>query len=307
MIAQYLQSLVRIPLSPWVLGPAIALLWLAILLPAKKTVLARSHRYLAGRTHWAWAESLIEALGPTISIVVIAGAIALLAWTLPLNSRAERALYVMLVGAVVLALMVFADRICRGVLVQIASRSTALQGELGLIRGATRGVVIGLAIMVFLDSVGISITPLIASLGIGTAAIALALQDTLANLFAGIYMLAEKPIEAGHFIQLESSEQGHVEHVGWRSTQLRMLGDTVVVVPNSKLAGSVITNFSLPGNELGITVEVGVDYSSDLEKVEAITLEVAQQVVNQVAGATPEFEPYVRFHTFADSSVNFKV
>jgi small-conductance mechanosensitive channel len=270
-------------------------------------VLARSYRYLAGRTYWTWAESLIDALGPTVTIIVIGGAIALLAWILPLNSRAEHALYVMLVGAVVLALMVFADRICRGLLVRMASRSAALQGELGLIRGATRGVVIGLAIMVFLDSVGISITPLIASLGIGTAAIALALQDTLANLFAGIYMLAEKPIEAGHFIQLESSEQGHVEHVGWRSTQIRMLGDTVVVVPNSKLAGSVITNFSLPRNELGITVEVGVDYASDLEKVEVITLEVAREVMNRLAEAAPEFEPHVRFHTFADSSVNFKV
>jgi small-conductance mechanosensitive channel len=285
----------KIPLSPWVVGPIIALLWLAILLPAKKTLLARSVRYLAGRTHWAWAESLIETLGPTISIIVIAGAIALLAWILPLNSRAEHPLYIMLVGAVVLALMVFADRICRGLLLRMASRSPGLRGELGLIRGATRGVVIGLALLVFLDSVGISITPLIASLGIGTAAVALALQDTLANLFAGIYMLAEKPIETGHFIQLESSQQGHVEHVGWRSTHIRMLGDTVVVVPNSKLAGSVITNFSLPGNELGITVEVGVDYGSDLEKVEAITLEVARQVVNRVAEAAPELNPVCAF------------
>jgi small-conductance mechanosensitive channel len=308
MLAQYSQQLVStIFLSPWVIGPAIALLWLAILLPAKRMVLARGCRYLAGRTHWAWAESLAEALGPTVTIIVFAGAIALLAWILPLSVRAEHASYIMLVGTVVLALMVFADRISRGLLVRVASHSPTLQAELGLIRGATRGVVIGLAIMVFLDSVGISITPLIASLGIGTAALALALQDTLANLFAGIYMLAEKPIEAGHFIQLESSQQGHVEHVGWRSTHIRMLGDTVVVVPNSKLAGSVITNFSLPSNELGITVEVGVDYASDLEKVEAVTLELARQVVNRVAGAAPEFEPHVRFHTFADSSINFKV
>jgi small-conductance mechanosensitive channel len=240
-------------------------------------------------------------------LIIIAGAIALLAWILPLNPRAELATHVILVGAVVVALMIFADRICRGLLLRMVSRSSALQGELGLIQGATRGIVIALAIMVFLDSVGISITPLIASLGIGTAAVALALQDTLANLFAGIYMMAEKPIQAGHFIQLESSEQGHVQHVGWRSTQIRMLGDTVVVVPNSKLAGSVITNYSLPGNELGITVEVGVDYGSDLERVEAITLEVARQVVSEVTGAVPEFVPHMRFHTFADSSINFRV
>lgn len=304
---KFLAAVNQIPLSPWIIGPVIALLWLAILLPLKKAILARSHRYFGGRTHWAWAESLMEALGPAITILVVAGAVALLAWILPLNSRAEQGLYVVLVGLVVLALVMFADRVCRGLLKRMASRSPALQGELGLIQGAVRGVVIALALMVFLDSIGISITPLIASLGIGTAAVALALQDTLANLFAGIYMLAEKPIQAGHFIQLESNEQGHVEHVGWRSTQLRMIGDTVVVVPNAKLAGSVITNFSLPKKELGITVEVGVDYDSDLEKVEAITLEVARLVMTRVDGAAAAFEPRVRFHTFADSSINFRV
>jgi small-conductance mechanosensitive channel len=308
MVPQFLQNLVAgIPLSPWVVGPAVALLWLVILLPLKKTALARIHRYLAGRTHWAWAEGFIDALSPALTLIVLAGAVALLAWILPLSYRAAHAFYIILVAIVVLALMVFADRISRGLLARLALRSPALQGELGLIQGVTRGVVIGLALMVFLDSIGISITPLIASLGIGTAAVALALQDTLANLFAGIYMMAEKPIQAGHFIQIESSEQGWVERVGWRSTHIRMLGDCVVVVPNSKLAGSVITNFSLPGDELAITLEIGVDYGSDLEKVEAITLEVARQVTNAVAGARPEFDPRVRFSSFADSSINFKI
>jgi len=308
MVAQFLQNFIgSIPLSPWVVGPVIALLWLLILLPIKKTILARTHHYLAGRSHWVWADSLINALSPTLTLIVLAGAVALLDWSLPLNPRGTHALYIVLVATVVLALMVFADRISRGLLAQMAVRSPALQGELGLIQGVTRGMVIGLAVMVFLDSVGISITPLIASLGIGTAAVALALQDTLANLFAGIYMMAEKPIQAGHFIQLESSEQGWVEKVGWRSTHIRMLGDTMVVVPNSKLAGSVITNFSLPRDELAFTLDIGVDYGSDLEKVEAATLEVAREVIRSVAGGLPQFEPRVRYTTFAESSINFKV
>jgi small-conductance mechanosensitive channel len=308
MIPQFLQNFIgAIPLSPWVVGPVIALLWLVILLPIKKTALARTHNYLARRPHWVRADSLIDALSPTLTLIVLAGAVALLDWTLPLNARGTHALYIVLVATVVLALMVFADRISRGLLARMAVRSPALQGELGLIQGIMRGVVIGLALMVFLDSVGISITPLIASLGIGTAAVALALQDTLANLFAGIYMMAEKPIQAGHFIQLESSEQGWVEKVGWRSTHIRMLGDTMVVVPNSKLAGSVITNFSLPRDELAFTLDIGIDYGSDLEKVETATLEVAREVIKSVAGALPEFEPRVRYTTFAESSINFKV
>jgi small-conductance mechanosensitive channel len=308
MILDFLKNpIVGILLSPWVVGPVVALLWLLILLPTKKTALARIHHYLIGRSHLAWADSLIKALSPTLTLVVLAGAVALLGWILPLNARAAHAWYIILVAIVVLALMVFADRVSRGLLARLVLRSPSLQGHLGLIQGVTRGVVIGLALMVFLDSIGISITPLIASLGIGTAAVALALQDTLANLFAGIYMMAEKPIQAGHFIRLESKEQGWVEKVGWRSTQIRMLGDTMVVVPNSKLAGSVIMNFSLPRDEIAITLDIGVDYSSDLEEVEAVTLEVAREIVQGVAGAVPEFEPRVRFSNFAESSINFKV
>jgi small-conductance mechanosensitive channel len=86
-----------------------------------------------------------------------------------------------------------------------------------------------------------------------------------------------------------------------------MLGDTMVVVPNSKLAGSVIMNFSLPRDEIAMTLDIGVDYSSDLEKVEAVTLDVAREVVQNVVGAVSEFEPRVRFSNFAESSINFKV
>src|SRR5438045_8472126 len=115
MISQYVQELIsEIPLSPWLIGPVIALLWMVVLLFVKKAVLARSHGYLAGRTNWAWADSLIEALSPTITIVIIAGAIALLGWILPLNSRAEHAVYIILVGTITLGLMIFAARMFRG-------------------------------------------------------------------------------------------------------------------------------------------------------------------------------------------------
>jgi small-conductance mechanosensitive channel len=180
-----------------------------------------------------------------------------------------------------------------------------LQAELGLFQGVVRGVIIALGVLAFLNTIGISITPIIASLGIGTVAVALALQETLANLFAGIYMIVEKPIESGHFIKLESGEQGYVTRVGWRSTQIRMLGDTIVVVPNSKLAGSVITNLSLPKEELAVTIDVGVDYGCNLDQVETVTLEVARDVMACVPGTIPGFEPRMRFHSFGESSINF--
>jgi small-conductance mechanosensitive channel len=183
----------------------------------------------------------------------------------------------------------------------------ALRGTLGLLQGGTRGVIIALGVLVFLESIGISITPIVASLGIGSLAIALALQDTLANLFAGVYMIAEKPVEPGNFIKLEGGEQGYITRVGWRSTHIRTLGEHVVVVPNAKLAGSIITNFSLPKDELGVSIEVAVAYDSDLPEVERITLEVARMIMAEVLEANPDFEPRVRYHTFAESSINMTV
>jgi small-conductance mechanosensitive channel len=294
-------------LSPWLIAPAVFLLSMIVLLALKKSILAFVRAQVAERASWVWAESLIEALSPALTVAMFAGGVALLGRILPLSPRWDRVLDVAVAGALILALIIFADRICRRLVERLALQSSAVQGALGLFQGGVRGVIIGLGILVFLDSVGISITPLIASLGVGTLAVALALQDTLANLFAGIYMIAEKPVEAGHFVKLESGEQGHVTRVGWRNTRIRMLNDTVVVVPNTKLAGSVITNFSLPKHELAVSVDVGVDYGSDLERVEKVTLEVARELMTHADGAIFGFESHMRYHTFADSSVNFTV
>jgi small-conductance mechanosensitive channel len=294
-----------IPLSPWIVGPMIFVLFVAVLLLLKKWILKVIRGLLEGRTSLIWADSLVEAMSPALTVAILAGGLALLDRILPLSPRSDRAFDVILAALSVIALIIFVDRICRRLLAHLALRSPALEAALGLLQGGVRGITIGLGVLVFLDSIGISITPIVASLGIGSLAVALALQDTLANLFAGIYMIAEKPIAAGHFIKLESGEQGYVTKVGWRSTHIRMLTDAAVVVPNSKLAGSVITNFSLPKNEIAVSVDVGVHYDSDLENVEAVTLAVARDALTQVKGALPEFEPRMRYHTFADSSINF--
>jgi len=155
--------------------------------------------------------------------------------------------------------------------------------------------------------VGISITPLVASLGVGSLAVALAFQDTLSNFFAGVYMMIDKPVRVGDFIRLEGGQEGFVSEIGWRSTRLRLLPDNTIIIPNNKLVGSVITNFHLPAPEMSVVVEVGVDYGSDLARVERVTCEVARGVLERVEGAVADYEPKVRFHTFAESSINFSV
>jgi small-conductance mechanosensitive channel len=163
------------------------------------------------------------------------------------------------------------------------------------------------AFILILNSLGIDVTALVAGLGIAGIAIAFALQETLSQLFAGMYIMTDRPVRVGDYVKIEGGPEGYVVDVGWRSTKIRELPNNIVVVPNSKLAGSIITNYYLPEPELAVLVQVGVSYDSDLPKVERVTIEVAKEVLQKVQGGVPEFVPFIRYHTFDDFSINFTV
>lgn len=176
-----------------------------------------------------------------------------------------------------------------------------------LTQNITRLVILAIGILIILNSLGISITPILATLGVGGLAVALALQDTLSNLFAGFYITLAKQIRIGDFVKLETGEEGYVLDIGWRATRIRMLSNNVVLIPNNKLSQSIITNYYLPEKELAVLVDLGVHYNSDLRDVEKVTIEVAKEVMREVPGGVPEFEPFIRYHTFGDFSINFTV
>lgn len=162
-----------------------------------------------------------------------------------------------------------------------------------------------IAILMILNEFNIDITPLIATLGIGGLAIGLALQSTLSNFFSGLYIISDGPVNVGDFIELDANTSGCVEDIGWRSTRIRTPLNTTIIVPNSKLAESTITNNSLSGEDLTINISCGVGYDSDLKKVEKITVEVAKKIQMTIKGAVKDFEPTVRFKEFGDSNINF--
>jgi small-conductance mechanosensitive channel len=85
--------------------------------------------------------------------------------------------------------------------------------------------------LVLLNSLGVAITPLLTALGVGGLAVALALQDTLSNLFAGVHILASRKVQPGDFIQLDNGMEGYVEDTNWRSTIVRQFPNNILVVP----------------------------------------------------------------------------
>jgi small-conductance mechanosensitive channel len=176
----------------------------------------------------------------------------------------------------------------------------------GLAYGLLKGIILIIGLLIILSTLGISITPLITALGVGGLAVALALQDTLSNLFAGIHILMEKSIRVGDFVKLETGQEGYVEDITWRTTRIRMLPNNVVVIPNSKLAQSVVTNYYLPEKRMSLLIPISVSYSSDPEKVEKILLEEAKNSIGEIPGLLGEPEPIVRFIPgFGDSSLDF--
>jgi small-conductance mechanosensitive channel len=176
----------------------------------------------------------------------------------------------------------------------------------GLAHGLIKGIILVVGFLIILSSLGISITPLITALGVGGLAVALALQDTLSNLFAGIHILMEKSLRVGDFVKLETGQEGYVDDIGWRTTKVRMLSNNMVIIPNSRLSQSILTNYYLPEKRMSLLIPIGVTYSSDPEKVERILIEEAKKGANDIPGLLADPEPFVRFIPgFGESSLDF--
>jgi small-conductance mechanosensitive channel len=292
--------------SPWLLGPVVFILWVVLFMGVKRYVLKWLQR-VAERTAWTWDDVLIRALSGPLLLPIVASGFLVFERILPLSREWDRAFDILMAAAMALGLVLFVDFACRGILDRLSERHAVLQGTRGLVQGIVRGLIIAMGLMIFLDSIGISITPILASLGIGSLAVALALKDSLANLFAGLQMLAEKVIEPGHFIRLEGGTEGTVTWMGWRTTRIQTSGNSWVMVPNAKLTETLITNFSLPDPGVDARVELGVHFDSDLEQVERITLEVAREVQSQFPEAIKTVKPRTRFNSFGESSINLMV
>ncbi|MDO8553839.1 MAG: mechanosensitive ion channel family protein [Candidatus Micrarchaeota archaeon] len=165
-----------------------------------------------------------------------------------------------------------------------------------------------IAFLIILGHFKIEITPIIATLGIGGLAVGLALQDSLSNFFAGLYIVSGSPIKVGDYIELKSDNvSGYVEDIGWRATTIRTLGSNLIIIPNSKLGQSIVVNYSISIMGTSAIVETGVSYSSDLEKVEQVAFKVANHIQKNSKFAITSFTPEFHYLGFGESNINFRV
>ena len=291
--------------SPWMQRTVFVVGGLLLGILVEVAVVARL-KALAERTTFRWDDIIVGSIRGVTTVCLAAGGVYLALGVGPVDPFVDTTVRRLLVVLVIASLVLATMRLVSGTVVALADHSAVTSPT--LVVSISRLVVGILGFFIILQNLDINITPLITALGIGGLAVALALQDTLGNLFAGMQIILSRQVRTGDYIRLASGEEGFVTDVKGRNTTIQTFPDgNLVVVPNSSLASSIVKNFTLPRTVLWVSVNVGVSYDSDLEHVEAVTLEVARQVLRDVEGGVLEKPPLVLFHAFGDSSIDFEV
>lgn len=167
-------------------------------------------------------------------------------------------------------------------------------------------VILAVAFVYALRTLGADITPLLAGGTIGGIVLGLALQESLSNFFSGIFLNMDRPASVGDLVRLENGQEGFVEEIGWRSTKVRLWSDAMLVLPNNKFASSWLINFHQPAQNVWVSVDATIEYGSDLDLAESVAVETAKSAM-AVIGHESENEPYVRWGEFGESGIILRV
>jgi small-conductance mechanosensitive channel len=304
---EILDNALRILPQPWrslAIPATVFLMVVALGLVVRRIALARLRKW-ARASPTRVDESLIETLhGPSLMWVMIFGIYAATDISeLPANATlwAERALQVLWIVSLTIAISRLAGRAVR--IYGTKNEGAVPTGSLTEILASL--VVSMIGALTLMRILGIDITAILTALGVGGLAVALALQDTLSNFFAGFYVSVAGQIRVGDLVQLDSGQQGYVMDIGWRSTTLRQGVNNLIVIPNNKIAQSIVTNYYLPERRLIFTMTVSVSYEADPELVERTLFDTVKTA--DVAGLLKNSPPTILLSNFSERGQEFTV
>lgn len=300
------KDFVETRVSSWVM----ATLLLIVFVVAGIFVVRRVLVFLASRasgTRSIVDDAIVEALHRPLYLTVVLLGVNLWSRLVPipvaLNDYISRGSETFIIILVVLLV----DGLVQGLMIARAERSKVLKTSGVVLRTAIRVAFYTIGGLMALSSLGLDVTPILASLGVTSIAIGLALQGTLEDFLAGLLLAADQPIAVGDFIDIEGDRGGIVLSIGWRTTRILTREDMHLIVPNSKLARTTMLNRSRPREACKFTVRCGVHYASDLDEVARVSIEVAAQLQETDPRAVHGYRPGVVFDGFGDSSVDFAV
>src|SRR5579864_8011138 len=249
---------------------------------------------------------LIKSLSVPILIWSLIAGIYFATEILDLPDRSTRLIERTLLILTILSLTMMASRLAGDLIRHYGARVPGAMPVTTLTQNLAQLLIVLVGILILLHQLGVSVTPILTAFGVGGLAVALALQDTLSNLFAGFYVSVAGQVRLGDYIKLNTGEEGYIADISWRSTTIRALANNLIIVPNSKLAQAIVTNYYLPERRVSLSIPVSVTYDADPDHVERVLLEEAQNAAGVVAGMLAEPAPSVQLIPgFGDSGMNF--
>lgn len=254
-------------------------------------------------------DRILKRITPLISLFLTFIGVYVAFLTLPLNEKFHKILSGGLFIANIIIACILVYRVLHEILHWYAERQHG--GEDGsfarqmspVIEKVTMLFIIGGALVMVLKYYNYDIFSLVTALGIGSLAIGMAAKDTLAHVISGFTLMLDRPFRLGDRIQLSGGQVGDVQDIGLRSTKIKTLDNQLLIIPNSDLCNTMLTNQAFPDQRIKGRINVGVSYGSDAEQVKALLVAIALEVEDVLKDPAPE----AFFVSFGDSALNMSV
>ncbi|SHI29225.1 Small-conductance mechanosensitive channel [Anaerovibrio lipolyticus DSM 3074] len=267
-----------------------------------------------------WKTALVRGLKGAPILIVVSLYLSFVTKMMSMPEPVEHLLTYVFFVILIITVMQVISRTATAILNNIIVARHENLSETSLLTDMVSWSIYFMGFIIILAECDISITPFITAMGVGGMAVALGMQETLASVFAGFTMIFAPQIRNNDFVRLSSGQEGRIVDIAWRYTTIENLEGNTIVVPNKQIASAILTNYSVPAQDIKVKLQCGVAYDSDLDKVEQVVLEVAQKIQDDVTkdilvskGKIAEDEsvttadPGIFFHTFGDSAIEFSV
>ncbi len=265
-------------------------------------ILLRWLGIVAERTSWRADNVIVQAFRGILVFWGFALGVYLASLTVVNYPDFVRVLRLLLTASVLTSVTVVLARTASGLVKAYSKRESSFLPITSIVPTLVRVLIYTLGLLVIFNEMGVSVTPILGALSVGGLALALGLQDTLSNVAAGLYLIASQQIQPGHYVRLDTGEEGWIRDIDWRTTTIRTVIDSEVIVPNARLTSSIVSNYRSEPRGLRMRVHVPLPYDTDLDRAEAIVLDVAQSIAFKGKSKAEAF-----VHTLGEFSVNLTV
>ena len=251
-------------------------------------------------------DRILQRITPSISLLLTFLGVYLAIATLPLHEKFFRLLAGALFVANVAIVCILIYRILHETLLwygehhQDSAGGTFSRHMIPMTEKVVMLFIIGAALIIVLKHFNYDILSLVTALGIGSLAIGMAAKDTLAHVISGFTLMIDRPFRIGDRIQISGGQVGDVQDIGLRSTKIKTLDNQLLIIPNSDLCNTMLTNQAFPDNRIKGRINVGVSYGSDAEQVKKLLVSIALEIEDVLKEPLPESY----FVSFGDSALN---